>query len=66
MDKPRWAPMTARERATLESVCQDWPMQIKSGTRLAGDGVRWADADELRAWRAERTQPQSEVKHEAR
>ena len=61
MDKPRWAPMTAGERATLERICQDWPMQIRSETRMASDGVRWARAEELRAWRAARTQPQSSV-----
>ena len=27
---------------------------------VAGDGRVWADADELRAWRAARTQPQSD------
>jgi hypothetical protein len=52
MTKPRIAPMTADERATVESICQYWPMQIRSATYLARNGVRWADADELRAWRS--------------
>ena len=60
VSKQRWARFTDEERKRLESIDADWPMEVRSETRVAPDGSRWGHADEVRAMRD--SAPQSEAK----
>ena len=62
VSKPKMVQVSGDELAALEAI-QD---QLDAPLLYHGDSHHltacdWVDADELRAWRAARTQPQSEV-----